>query len=68
VEFTQDGGKVTSTRTSTGGGTFTAEVPNKKTFAGFATIEIRGTAKPTGEAIYSANNDYHVPHKITCVQ
>ena len=68
VVFTQDGGKVTGTRTSAGGGTFTANVPRWQEFAGFATIEIRGTAKPTGEAIYSANNDYHVPHKITCVQ
>jgi hypothetical protein len=36
--------------------------------AGVATVTIAGKATPTGTAIYDANAEYRVPHKITCVQ
>ena len=36
--------------------------------AGVAEIEIAGFAKPTGNAIYDANTEYRVTHKVTCVQ
>jgi hypothetical protein len=36
--------------------------------AGVATVTIAGKATPTGTAIYDANAQYRVPHKITCVQ
>jgi hypothetical protein len=36
--------------------------------AGVATVTIAGKAKPTGTAIYDANAQYRVPHKVTCLQ
>lgn len=36
--------------------------------AGVAEISIAGFAKPTGNAIYDANTEYRVTHKVTCVQ
>jgi hypothetical protein len=36
--------------------------------AGVATFTIAGKATPTGTAIYDANAQYRVPHKVTCLQ
>lgn len=35
--------------------------------AGVATVTIAGKAKPTGTAIYDADAEYRVPHKVTCL-
>ena len=36
--------------------------------AGVATVIIHGKATPTGTAIYDANVNYQVRHKVTCLQ
>jgi hypothetical protein len=70
---TQDGGKETNVTTvAASSGSFEVAIPNSHSygeeFSGVASIEIRGTATPTGVAIYYSDDEYHVPHKITCVQ
>ena len=70
---TQDGGKETDVTTvAASSSSFTVAIPNNHSygeeFSGVASIEIRGTATPTGVAIYYSEDNYHVPHKITCVQ
>ncbi len=70
---TQDGGKETNVTTvAANSSSFTVAIPNNHSYAeefsGVASIEIRGTATPTGVAIYYSDDEYHVPHKITCVQ
>ena len=65
---TQDGGTLAANWTTVAsGGSFTFSTSGSE-FAGIAEIKINGTAKPTGVAIYTADAEYHVPHKITCVQ
>ena len=65
---TQDGGTLAANWTTVAsGGSFTFRTSGSE-FAGIAEIKINGTAKPTGVAIYTADAEYHVPHKITCVQ
>ena len=74
---TQDGGKNSmhkdgqpSIPTAVTGSpeSFEVNIPRGTEFAGVASIEIHGTATPTGVAIYSSDDDYYTPHKITCLQ
>ena len=66
---TQDGGTLATTwKTVNAGDAFTFNSAYGDDFAGIAELEIRGTATPTGIAIYTANEEYYVPHLVTCVQ
>ena len=70
---TQDGGKETTVTTvAASSSSFTIDIPNGHSygeeFSGVASIEIAGTATPTGIAIYYSGDEYHTPHKITCLQ
>ena len=66
---TQDGGTLaTIWKTVNAGDSFTFNSAYGDDFAGIAELEIRGTAKPTGVAIYTADEEYYVPHLVTCVQ
>ena len=67
-ETTQDGGKVTAKTVTGSPGSFEVSIPRGTEFAGVAEIKIHGTAKPTGIAIYTSGDEYHTPHKITCLQ
>ena len=70
---TQDGGGQSAVTTvAASSSSFTIDIPNGHSygeeFSGVASIEIAGTATPTGIAIYYSGDEYHTPHKITCLQ